>query len=223
MDEVGLHRFLGRCDSNNLDSIFPSWDQMIKLKCLMCKKVKKTSSGLILKLSYYFPLFWSTKPKKPTRGYTGTAVKRNTQKQKICSWRSYPELQTYPMKNFPIILLNSVEFPIACLDQVQVTLSAEPCSRTRAREKEGQPCYPTDGLYLVYIETILLYLVCAKSESHFITHSSNSNRILVEWFEKSNSCKINSLLRLELVGEVVGGDKYLNSMSCVKMWLVVTL
>ena len=42
----------------------------------MCKKLKKTSSGLILKLSYYFPLFWSTKPKKPTRGYTGTAVKK---------------------------------------------------------------------------------------------------------------------------------------------------
>ena len=28
MDEVGLHRFLGRCDSKNLDCIFPSWDQM---------------------------------------------------------------------------------------------------------------------------------------------------------------------------------------------------
>ena len=51
----------------------------------------------------------------------------------------------------------------------------------------------------------------------------NSNRILVKWFEKSNSCKINSLLLLELVGEVVGGDKYLNAMSCVKMCLVVAL
>ena len=65
-----------------------------------------------------------------------------------------------------------------CALRPRISHSVYPLNYARGREHGinkvgpvGQPCCPVEGLYLVYIETILLYFVRAKSQSDFITLS----------------------------------------------------